>query len=271
MKQLSDIHLMMGITSPFEEQLKTVEGIPLHPANIIFVDGIPYMIDPKNGRIHQITIYIKRQPWIALRDFAGLINLTGLGFEDSRKIHLYNCSVIAGMRAKREFFKYHGSCNTTHLRLVKAVDGEGEAPLKVCKVCINELRLRRQGFTFNNFDFEQFFEGFGKMFLEKDIRSEFEAPDDYPPDWHKISEEKRESVGHCCECCGVYLSEGSGKLDVHHKHKIKADVNPESLVALCRNCHIKQPHHEHMGALDDSIKQLRRQQGLLVDCQNCGG
>jgi hypothetical protein len=263
---------MMGITSPFEEQLKTTDGVPLHPANIMFVDGVPFMVDPKTGQGFQITIYVKRQPWLSLRDFVGLVGLSGLGWKDSRKIHLYNCSVIREMRAKREFFKYHGSCNTTHKRLVKALDGEGEAPLKVCKVCLNELRLSERGLSFNDFDFERFFNDYGKMFSADDARSEFEAPDDYPADWSEISRQTRKLAGNCCECCGVYLPDGSGKLDVHHKNKIKADsYRRENLVVLCRNCHSKQPHHEHMGALDEAISKLRVQQGLFDQCPNCGG
>ena len=272
MTKFSDIYLMMGISSPFKEQLKTPDGVRVYPSNIIFRNNLPCIVDPDTGIEYLATIHIKNNKGLSLGDFDGLMGMFGLeGFSDSKRIHLKRCRTIRRMIEQREFFKYHASVSPNHNRLVLARDGEAGRPLKVCWNCIRELNLSPSlGFRPNQFDFSKFLSDFESI-LKRDMKTEFDAADDYPPDWPEISAREKRLANYVCECCGINLSTRPEMLDVHHKNKIKADNASENLVVLCSNCHKMQPYHGHMGEPSEELRTLRVRQGLKTLCPNCGG
>ena len=65
----------------------------------------------------------------------------------------------------------------------------------------------------------------------------------YPQDWNEtLKQSIRERDGYLCQLCGVHQEELIGrfeKLDIHHIDYSKINCNPDNLVTLCRECHIK--------------------------------
>jgi hypothetical protein len=71
--------------------------------------------------------------------------------------------------------------------------------------------------------------------------------DDYPNDWNDVLKESiRMRDGYCCQECGTHQEELGRKLDVHHIDYDKQNLDPNNLIALCRQCHMKTNHdREH--------------------------
>lgn len=69
----------------------------------------------------------------------------------------------------------------------------------------------------------------------------------YASNWATVSRDYKESVGWVCEGCGVHLGrrEDQYLLHVHHKNRDSLDNRRSNLVALCVQCHSKQPGVGH--------------------------
>ena len=280
---------MMG-ASTFKGMLETPEGIQLEAKNIIFRNGIPYIIDEKTGTEYQTTIHIKNHDDLSkdeiITQFENFrINRIWQREEqqeekskESKRIHLGKCKTIERMIEREEFFKYHGNQRKDHIRQALANDGECNVPLFVCKNCIEKFNIakifiRKQKIA-KNFDFVGWFnktKSTGRLF--DDVQSDTAPADAYPKNWHTISREYRAKANWTCECCRVNLHNIKYLLDAHHISKRKSDCSDENLKALCKLCHAKQPYHGHMGHREDTqpyIEELRQQQGLERYCPNCG-
>lgn len=63
----------------------------------------------------------------------------------------------------------------------------------------------------------------------------------YGQDWTKtLRRSIRERDNYCCRICGKL--QGDKNFDVHHIDYDKMNCNPNNLITLCRNCHIKTNH-----------------------------
>lgn len=61
---------------------------------------------------------------------------------------------------------------------------------------------------------------------------------EYPNKFNKILKESiRIRDNHVCQICGKSTKKNGRKMDVHHIDYIKANLNPDNLISLCRNCH----------------------------------
>jgi len=69
----------------------------------------------------------------------------------------------------------------------------------------------------------------------------------YPIDWTDILRQSiRERDNYACKICGKPQSELVGmhkKLSVHHVDYDKHNLNPNNLITLCVNCHLKTNHN----------------------------
>lgn len=282
---LDNIHKLMGIKTPFQEILESVNGVNLEEdgSNLLFKNGGIFIIDPVTGQEFQATIHIKKNDGLKVGDFEKIfkenpllrrLKKSGLGMvKDSRRIHLTKCITIVKMIEKKEFWKYHGSQKNSHIRRVLPRGNmESDEPLLTCWNCITGLGLRRQDIRtdMNNFDFESFFK-LGIGHIPEAEQSETAPADSTPDDWEKIKKESRRKAGWACECCGVNLS-GKNKeyLHTHHINKRTSDCRPENLMVLCKLCHSGQPHHGHMAVDSPFLRDLRVKQGILRDCRACG-
>ena len=67
--------------------------------------------------------------------------------------------------------------------------------------------------------------------------------EEYGIDWtDDLKESIRKRDNYICNLCGIHQDELDGrhkKLDIHHIDYDKYNLNPNNLITLCRNCHMK--------------------------------
>ena len=64
--------------------------------------------------------------------------------------------------------------------------------------------------------------------------------EEYGKDWtDDLKDSIRKRDIYICQLCGIHQEELDRSLDVHHIDYDKYNLNPENLIALCRNCHTK--------------------------------
>jgi len=62
----------------------------------------------------------------------------------------------------------------------------------------------------------------------------------YPFEFNKILKEQiRQRDNHQCQICGKTTKQNGKKLDIHHIDYDKNNLDPENLISLCHNCHMK--------------------------------
>ncbi len=224
-----------------------------------------------------LASYQGRQVLLYIRDHGNRVMGTLQEPEKGNKYHVADCSKLDEMRKKGKLEKYVVTNNLSGMFKVTGENWqtqnpiEGEAALKVCKLCLRHLNYqgynnKPKGTIFNSFSIGDFFETYSSYF--KHMPQGFAAePNQYTADWDEISKRTRQSVDYQCQQCGLLLGEHRKLLHVHHKNGVRNDNRRENLVALCADCHRKQPDHQHMFiSHKDSkkIAELRRTQQILV-------
>ena len=120
--------------------------------------------------------------------------------------------------------------------------------------------------VFRTFEWSEFFDTYRPHFTQMPTRRAGVFDGSYAPDWELVSRRYKEAHDFACENCHVDLTECPRLLHVHHINGVKTDNASSNLKALCADCHVKQPGHEHMRvSIEDAnlIADMRRRQSLL--------
>jgi 5-methylcytosine-specific restriction endonuclease McrA len=156
------------------------------------------------------------------------------------RIHLIECEIIEDFISKGLFKGYYEfssmEYNDVYDRNTKKT--YSNESLEVCRFCSKKV--------LNNIhSTENFYQSLGtEIPKNRDIFG-------YDKNWHKISQQYRESKNYMCERCGIKLKENSHKRfwHVHHKDGNKISNDPSNLECLCVLCHSHKDmqHEENFG------------------------
>lgn len=193
------------------------------------------------------------------------------------KVHVAYCQKLEEMeqagRLDSDYFLSQ-SLEGGFLIVDRMTRQEGQAELKVCKLCLRKLNYegymtpgRGKGRIFDEFTYKSFFEKYSSFFSfhPQPKATKTLQEKGYTGDWAEVSRRYRASRNYCCEECTVDLKEYPYLLHSHHMNANKQDNRDENLRALCIDCHSKQPYHDHMVvSLEDRhlIAQLRQRQDM---------
>lgn len=209
---------------------------------------------------------------------------------EGKRVHVAFCKTLEWMKAGGRYqryvarngfepsFRVSGWRKRGIRRRMEVIENV-EAQLQVCRNCLDELNYL--GFRFcggstkreivREFSLEAFFDRYHSHFdfLPNDHDVKYRA-NVYPDGWDKISRQVRKRFEWICDECGVRLADVPQLLHVHHRDGNKGNNRESNLVALCADCHAKQPFHGHMFvAYSDRLRlqELRRAQRVYPRLQ----
>jgi hypothetical protein len=233
-------------------------------------------VDTKHGLLSsngaQVVLYIPDQG----RNVDSVL----INGKEGRKVHVADCVTLEQMRQKNRFQRYRAVVNVTGdfevfgFSISQQNPVDGSARLQVCINCLKHLNYRgylteprRQTEIRNDFNLKDFFAEHSTLF--RYLPTSFvERKAGYTEDWAVVSERFRTSKGVICEQCGLDLNHHKHLLHTHHVDGNKRNNQGGNLMALCADCHRKQPLHDYMSirAKDmATLQRLRKEQGVLGD------
>lgn len=217
-----------------------------------------------------------RQVLLYIPDQGRQIEEVLLNPETGRKYHVADCSTLASMKEQGRFQRYTVTNNLTGVFQIAGIGPsgrliEGDAKLNVCRNCLRYLNYRgykaggRRTQVFEEYSLEQFFESYSTLFRHMP-REWVNRDPGYAANWPEISARVRAQANWTCKQCQVNLESDRRLLHVHHRDGNSQNNRDDNLVALCADCHRKQPFHERMFIRRDDmakLQQLRRAQSVM--------
>jgi hypothetical protein len=235
-------------------------------------------VDSKQGlltyRGRQVLLYIPDQG----RSITDVLDDGTRG----RKFHVSECSTLQQKRGDGSFERYvatdrlsgdfdvYGNDYNTKQQV------DGNVRLNVCQNCLKFLnykgaavgdsRDRRE--LVSTFSIDGFFATYSSVFDTVPRQFKRGETSGYTADWKDVSRRIRETALWVCGTCNVDLSAHRNLLHAHHRNCNKQDNGEANLVAVCADCHKKEPWHQSMFVSQANTRQInrvRREQGLLSD------
>lgn len=259
----------------------TTSAPPLDPIDVELGKGFELSLEDiefSNGLAsyagRQVLLYIKDHGFRVLEAIEQP-QLAG------RKFHVADCSTLKEMRQKKRFDRYVVTNDLSGIFAISGIapdtreDVNAKVKLSVCKNCLKYLNYQghqqasaqQKNKIFSGFKISDFFDVYSSFFTHMPSGVASVGSVGYTSDWAEVSANYRARQKYCCEYCGVNLESAKNLLHVHHKNGVKSNNSLNNLIALCLDCHKKQPDHDHMFmSYSDAqkINELREKQGILA-------
>jgi hypothetical protein len=261
--------------------LDVASAVPLPPilTNAGGIDVTIEEIDTAHGLLSsngaQVVLFIP--------DHGSRVDSVLADGKDGRRVHIADCITLEQMRQKNRFQKYRAVVNVTGDFEIFGVSQanrepvDGTARLHVCINCLKHLNYhgyvtepKTQHQIRQDFNLKDFFAENSTLF--RFLPTSFiERKAGYADNWPQVSEQFRSSRDFVCGQCNLDLKQWKYLLHAHHIDGNKRHNQYANLMALCVDCHRKQPLHDFMfiKAKDmTQLQSLRHEQGIFGDASS---
>ena len=164
------------------------------------------------------------------------------------KYHFMTCRTIREMKGMGRDMRYKAKFDIDNPKFPSVKRTEDE--LDVCKNCLKEYDFSKHASnyrpTVEDFNMEEFFHSCSGVYPELSNPTKRQYGYQYTKNWPQLSRNYKEKQGWQCEECWRDCSHCKEKLHTHHINGTKDDNRSKNLMALCQECHAKQPMHGFM-------------------------
>ncbi|MCV3482759.1 HNH endonuclease [Campylobacter sp. CNRCH_2014_0184h] len=263
LKPITDLRIKIGATLQHIDISYIKNFISAEEIKLLETQGIDVGINDVKVISDGTFSYKNRRVLIYIRDVSPLYKENDINSSLPR-YHLCYCDAYQKMLSNNRKHRYvvssrddgifwlnfFGFSNNTMIKTKSE-----ERKLQVCMYClrklnwcnVNQVSNDKRLMIRNNFSLKDFFEKYPKNIINsKNHFSDKIAPlNIYSDDWNNISYDIRSKAQWKCQKCHRDFSKNRIGLDVHHINGQKNDNRLNNLMVLCKDCHSKEPMHEH--------------------------
>ncbi|ANU38182.1 HNH endonuclease signature motif containing protein [Vibrio scophthalmi] len=214
---------------------------------------------------HGVIVYIK--------EHSDLSKAVADPYNEAKRYHLTDCKTIQDEKKDKRFGRLVALRYTEgDIPICDDKDNTDDAKLVVCGRCLRKVKYLpyikagsdeekkrvQMEFSLREFLKKQY------SFPEESLpfrHAEF-SNFSYTSDWKSVSEVYKLSHNYSCEECGVELKQRKELLHTHHIDGVKSNNHPANLMALCVECHSKQPKHKHLKPNAGVLRYLKEKRML---------
>lgn len=178
------------------------------------------------------------------------------------KYHVAWCEKLQEMNVNKRLNRYVVSRRTDGTFIANILDKATHEPIEenierklgVCRYCLGELNYKEykssrqieRNKIYEAFNIKEFLNQYDTKFKQIPKYTDITSPlNEYSDNWSEIAREYKKYKNWTCEECGRIFFNNPQMLDVHHIDGSKYNNSYSNLRALCKECHAKQPYHEH--------------------------
>ena len=122
--------------------------------------------------------------------------------------------------------------------------------LSVCCYCFKNFPFEGKAPSLKDFNINEFYNEYleHKSIIKKIPNRQY-STGKYSTNWSNVSVNYKNNINWKCEKCKKNMFDCKNFLHTHHKNGVKDDNRTSNLIALCKDCHSKEPYHSHMKGL----------------------
>lgn len=213
---------------------------------------------------------------VYIKEHKNLVKVERDPYKKGKKYHLTNCKTVKDEKEASRFNRFVALKYLNGKMPICNEKGEEiDVTLHVCKSCLRELNYKpyldaitekEKEQVCREFNLSEFLQERDCSFPEEYLPSRHAeySSFSYAENWQAMSLAYREIHRYCCEQCSISLVSRKTLLHTHHIDGVKSNSHPTNLMALCKECHSKQPKHSNIKLSDEELSYLKELRKVKV-------